>query len=316
MHFELHNWFIDDYDEYMNLKKETTSRLNGRIYPILVTQIFTRSSIGILATVVNASILVFVLWEQILHWKLMLWLALIMLLSLVRILLNLKYSKTVDRNQHIHLWSCLHFSCIGISGILWGATAIVLFPSGSAAHQVFIAFILGGMVAGAVGVFSPIFPYFLVFSIPALVPIAIRFIAISDETHRIMGAMIALYAVFIFITAKRVNNSTTELVSLKEKFADRLEARTAELDYANRQLKQKIEEHEQTESELHETLKKVRTLTGLLPICSSCKKIRDDKGYWNQLEAFITEHSHAEFSHSICPECARKLYPDLDIYEE
>ena len=63
--------------------------------------------------------------------------------------------------------------------------------------------------------------------------------------------------------------------------------------------------------ELNETLSKVRTLSGLLPICASCKKIRDDKGYWQKLETFVHEHSNAEFSHSICPECMEKLYPDF-----
>jgi len=67
-------------------------------------------------------------------------------------------------------------------------------------------------------------------------------------------------------------------------------------------------------NDLQEALSKVKKLGGLLPICASCKKIRDDKGYWNQIEAYICNHSEAEFSHSICPECARKLYPD--IYEK
>jgi len=48
----------------------------------------------------------------------------------------------------------------------------------------------------------------------------------------------------------------------------------------------------------------------MLPICASCKKIRDDRGYWNKIEAYIEKHSEAEFSHGICPECARKLYPE------
>jgi AmiR/NasT family two-component response regulator len=64
-------------------------------------------------------------------------------------------------------------------------------------------------------------------------------------------------------------------------------------------------------SELQDALAKVRTLSGLLPICSSCKKIRDDEGYWNQLEAYIQEHSNAVFSHGLCPECAKKLYPEV-----
>jgi PAS domain S-box-containing protein len=61
---------------------------------------------------------------------------------------------------------------------------------------------------------------------------------------------------------------------------------------------------------LQDSLAKVRQLSGLLPICASCKKIRDDKGYWNQIEAYIREHSEAEFSHGICPECTKKLYPE------
>jgi hypothetical protein len=63
--------------------------------------------------------------------------------------------------------------------------------------------------------------------------------------------------------------------------------------------------------ELEEALDKVKILSGYLPICASCKKIRDDKGYWNQIEMYIRDHSEAEFSHGICPECAKKLYPGI-----
>lgn len=61
------------------------------------------------------------------------------------------------------------------------------------------------------------------------------------------------------------------------------------------------------------TLKEVKTLRGIIPICASCKKIRDDKGAWNQIEVYVRDHSEAEFSHGICPDCAKKLYPDLNI---
>jgi PAS domain S-box-containing protein len=70
-------------------------------------------------------------------------------------------------------------------------------------------------------------------------------------------------------------------------------------------------EREKLVRELQEALAEVKTLSGLLPICASCKKIRDDKGYWRQIEAYIKDHSEAEFSHSICPECAEKIYPKL-----
>jgi hypothetical protein len=60
-------------------------------------------------------------------------------------------------------------------------------------------------------------------------------------------------------------------------------------------------------------LAEVKTLSGLLPICSHCKKIRDDKGYWNKIETYISNHSNAMFSHGICEECVKKHYPDFDI---
>lgn len=71
-------------------------------------------------------------------------------------------------------------------------------------------------------------------------------------------------------------------------------------------------EKEQLIEELRDALSKVRMLSGLLPICSVCKKIRDDKGYWNQIESFLLQHTEAEFSHSYCPECARKICDELE----
>ncbi len=65
---------------------------------------------------------------------------------------------------------------------------------------------------------------------------------------------------------------------------------------------------------LEKALADVKTLRGMLPICSSCKKIRDDQGYWNRIEDYFHRHSLAQFSHSICPDCAKRLYPDLKIY--
>ena len=62
---------------------------------------------------------------------------------------------------------------------------------------------------------------------------------------------------------------------------------------------------------LREHESEIKQLRGMLPICSSCKKIRDDKGYWNQIEVYILDHSDAEFSHGICPECMKKLYPEF-----
>ncbi len=70
-------------------------------------------------------------------------------------------------------------------------------------------------------------------------------------------------------------------------------------------------EKRQLIDELQNALSEVKKLSGFFPICSHCKKIRDDKGYWNQIETYIKEHSEAEFSHGVCPDCLRKYYPEL-----
>ena len=76
--------------------------------------------------------------------------------------------------------------------------------------------------------------------------------------------------------------------------------------------KQAEKEREKLVRELQKAMTEIKALKGILPICASCKKIRDDKGYWNQVEVYIRDHSEAEFSHGICPECKEKLYPGLD----
>ena len=89
----------------------------------------------------------------------------------------------------------------------------------------------------------------------------------------------------------------------------KVKERTQELYEANKKLETSV-------FDLKKALGKVKKLSGLLPICSYCKKIRDDKGYWNQIESYIHERSEVDFSHSICKECAEKYYPDMDIYDD
>lgn len=94
-----------------------------------------------------------------------------------------------------------------------------------------------------------------------------------------------------------VQNKTAELEKYKDSLEELVEERTRQLRETNR--------------ELENALSSVKTLKGLLPICASCKKIRNDSGYWEQIELYISEHTGADFSHSICPDCAAKLYPDF-----
>ena len=119
------------------------------------------------------------------------------------------------------------------------------------------------------------------------------------------------------ITLKRRDNGQPVIVSANIQFFYDQEGNILGIEGVYRDItkrKQAEKEREKLILELQQALKEVKTLSGLLPICASCKKIRDDKGYWKQIEAYISEHTEAEFSHGICPDCFKRLYPD--VYEE
>jgi len=110
---------------------------------------------------------------------------------------------------------------------------------------------------------------------------------------------------------EKVIAQSLRIMKIGDMMQHKLNTVTAELQVEVECRKRAEAAKEQVIEELKAALAKVNQLSGLLPICSSCKKIRDDKGYWNQIEAYIRDHSEAQFTHSICPECSRKLYPEL-----
>ena len=119
----------------------------------------------------------------------------------------------------------------------------------------------------------------------------------------ILMTWFAFFGGFVSDMRRRLRLRNEEILEAHERI---------ERDIAAR--KQVEEEREQLIRELQEAMAKVKMLSGLLPICSSCKRIRDDQGYWQRIEEYIRDHSEAEFTHSVCQDCARKLYPEL--YEE
>ena len=110
---------------------------------------------------------------------------------------------------------------------------------------------------------------------------------------------IAFYAAIIEFLAVRVG-SELERHYIEENLKIQVAERTTELEKSNQ--------------ELQKALSEIKTLQGIMPICSSCKKIRDDKGFWQQVDSYISKHSQASFSHSICPECEKEYYGELNSF--
>jgi len=133
--------------------------------------------------------------------------------------------------------------------------------------------------------------------------------------------LMAAVLLAIFNALRNLKEKTAAEGALRQahdELEERVETRTQELSLANEALSQEIitrraaeTEKERLITELTEALQQVKTLSGLLPICSSCRQIRDDDGKWRKVEDYFQMRTDAEFTHGICPKCAKRLYPDL-----
>ncbi len=127
---------------------------------------------------------------------------------------------------------------------------------------------------------------------------SLRFLNIKSELPGlIVSILVLLVTVSVGNLILILKTDEKDLKDLNEQLEVKVKERTSELEKKN--------------NELEEALSQVKLLSGMLPICSSCKKIRNDHGTWVQIEQYIGTHSEAEFTHGLCPECAKKLYPDI-----
>lgn len=118
------------------------------------------------------------------------------------------------------------------------------------------------------------------------------------------------------ITQRKI--AEEELTKHREQLSEMVKTRTIELEKANLLLQTEILERKQLEekkekliADLKEALNNVKRLRGLVPICANCKKVRDDKGYWEEVESYLHDHSEVEFTHGLCPDCIAVLYPEF-----
>jgi hypothetical protein len=121
---------------------------------------------------------------------------------------------------------------------------------------------------------------------------------------------VALFLILLFLVSLYLIRVQRIKVRNKQ-LEEAVKERTAELRQEIAERSSVEKERERLISELQRALAEVKTLTGMLPICASCKRIRDDEGYWQQVEVYVKDRSDADFSHAICPDCLKELYPEI-----
>ena len=273
------------------MKHEKATRQNIAIDQ--VQRLTAQSTLGISATALLSTILAMVLMGPVPQQRVVFWLGSVFLVCVCRLLLQFHFQRHPLTADTVNTRKTILTISLAVSGGLWGAVSIFLFPEASLAHQVVITFVVGGMVAGSVGVFASLLGSFFAFSIPTMVPLIGVFFAFNDTFHLAMGVMLVLFSIFMFTAARRLNREIYDfltakhekislIASLEAEIRERqraqaelmyknqqiesiVEERTAELRNVNEKLLMEIDDRIEAEMALRESEEKYRELADSLP---------------------------------------------------
>jgi PAS domain S-box-containing protein len=180
-----------------------------------VKLLYTQAPIGFVATVLNAAVVVFVLWGSVASSLLIAWFVLIVTITLSRLALVLRYRRAISTADQVRSWRTLFILGAGAAGVAWGASGLLLFPPELMAHQVFLALVLGGMAVGAVGLLSSVMAAFLAFFIPTVLPIIVRFLVPGGTVPVAMGLLGLSFAGALLAIARNFHASILESLNLR-----------------------------------------------------------------------------------------------------
>lgn len=180
-----------------------------------IDQSFRRLPISLVVNLVNGLILVVVLWDATSAPVLLSWLLLLVAVTGTRFLTMRAFGKAMPDTRRSSAWTHYFVAGACASGVVWGAAGVLLFHPSSFPHQVFLAFVVGGMVAGAVPLLSSVRHAYWMFAIPAMAPISIQMLSIGDPMHLIMGLMVAIFGIAMLFTSAEVGHLYRDLENLR-----------------------------------------------------------------------------------------------------
>jgi diguanylate cyclase (GGDEF)-like protein len=188
-----------------------------------VEQSFRQLPVALLANLANGLLLTFLLWDVTDRLTLLLWLVALVVVTAARSVLLRSYRRTPDRATNTRRWE-LHLQLGACSaGVVWGSAGLFLFVPASLPHQVFLAFVLGGMVAGAIPLLSVLGHAYACFAIPVVTPIAVQMLAVGDRVHIVMGLMILVFGLAMLAASAQLRRYFRESVSFRLQLSSAIE---------------------------------------------------------------------------------------------
>ncbi len=244
-----------------------------QLYAEQVRQLYRQTPVALLSAPIVSLVMIIILWDVIPHWILVAWYSIVLLLTISKYLHVRKFWSSSQSPDSVDRWgNCLIIGA-ALSGIVWGSAGVFLFPVHSSIHQLFITFMICGMVAGASGTYSVIMRVFSAYILLALLPLTIRFFLFGDKIHIGIGSMILLYVFLMFVNAKRVNAAIISSLKLQFENRDLVESLTVEkkrLEELNTEYADEIVQRKQAEEESRLSKTLLRDVIDLVPafICA------------------------------------------------
>ncbi len=206
-----------------NVRQPSASTDPGILIP-QIARSFRQLPISLIVNLLNGLLLAAVLWDPASASVLLAWSALLIAVTGARYVTMRAYTKVAPGNSTADArWTNYFAMGACASGLVWGASGILLFRPDSFPHQVILTFVLGGMVAGAVPLLSSVGRAYQCFAIPAVVPISIRMLSVGDSTHLIMGLMIAIFGIAMLATSAQVRRLFRESERLRDQLLSSIE---------------------------------------------------------------------------------------------
>jgi PAS domain S-box-containing protein len=219
--------------------------------------LYMQAKTGLLATLVNAGILIFVLWSVVPHVRILTWFLVVSVLTIARFFVVQCYFRSEQREKEALWWRSMMVMSAGASGVVWGSTAVFLFPETSFSHQVFLTFMLGGLAVGAVGVMAAVRIVFLVFFLPTLLPITFRLFFSGGELSSTMGFLCLFFTILVLAAARHMNDSIVQSLQLRSANLDLIRNLSQAKEEAERMNSQLVASH----AALSKSEKRFRSLT-------------------------------------------------------
>lgn len=224
-----------------------------RIFEEQVKLLYTLQPVGLMATFVNGLVITALHVHLVPLSVILSWFVSLSLLTLLRGIFLIPARRELARQKHVHLWARMFVLGMLLSGILWGTSASFLLFHSSQPHRILVAYVLGGMAAGAAGTFSAIRGAYLAYSLPALLPQIVLFFAIDGGVYIAMSGMLAFF--WLLITRSAFTNRATTLASLRLRFEREdlihsLSAARDQTEKVNEELREEVNRRRLAESEL------------------------------------------------------------------